>query len=145
MPNNQQYFYSDLPAVIPEGFEGVASTSFLLGKPIPKPDFHAPSAGPVVSFEAPLKRQPIAMELNAQVQNARRAMNSAQIRAGNPQHIAQPSVRVESTLNPIGRRGQALNQVRSGEGFKERTNPVVVQTSEFESGLPMNFRNPFYR
>jgi len=117
--------------VIPEGFEGVASSSFLLGNPIPPSRFYAPSAGPVVSFTQPL-RLPANNQGGMPFDPDNRRRQDMRRMESSPQQVAQPSIRVENRLmSLLERRNGGPNQDRS-------RNPVVQNVSEFESNLPMD-------
>jgi hypothetical protein len=146
----------DLPSVIPQGYEGIASTSFLLGNPIPPSGFF-PSSGNVVQH---LMYQQQQQQLQQQ-QQQQQQQGPQLLRSNFPQQQQQPqllrssypeqqqqqqqqqpqpeqSIRVENTLGP-------RSQSNSVDDNELTRNPVVVQTSEFESTLPSDLRNPFYR
>ena len=117
----------NLPAVIPAGLEGIATTTFILGAPISTQLRSSSIEGPT-------------------------STTSVQ---GN--QIAQSSVRVENSLEPIAR-SAAINEgalieaaqpnpnnLLPNEPRRLILNPVVQATAEYEATLPPQLRNPFYR
>jgi hypothetical protein len=151
-------YYRDLPSVIPQGYEGIASTSFHLGHPLgPHPVFH----------QEPQQQRPLEQFNPIQIQQQennnlptyqfQQQQQPQQYIQQQPQQYAQQqffpqqqqqqeaesSIRVENRIQAQQQQQYSTNSVDGGDD-KLTTNPVVVQTSAFEANLPSNLQNPFY-